>query len=104
VLTLGLICVLQYMLHIYQLSAASLETEWCLREVEDLKGDLRHVQKDNTLSRLENSILREFVSQTEIEKALDFLIRRFVPAPEDGFGAYLLREEDRDGDPRFVVH
>jgi diguanylate cyclase (GGDEF)-like protein len=89
VLALGLICVLQYMLHVYRLSEASRESERRRDEVKTLQSDFRSAQWDRTLSRLENSILREFVALSGIDKSLELLMRRFVPNCDTGFGVFL---------------
>lgn len=89
VLALGLICVLQYLLHLYKVSVASREAKHYQEEMHALQDDFRSVQRDRTLSRLENSILREFVSQTEIRTALELMMRRFIPDQNQGFAAFL---------------
>ena len=88
-LALGLICILQYLLHVYRLSEARQDRARYRDEVTFLRDDFRSVQWDRTLSRLENSILREFVSQSGIDTVLELLLRRFVPHGDTGFGAFL---------------
>jgi diguanylate cyclase (GGDEF)-like protein len=89
VLAIGLVCVLQYLLHFYKLSVASREASRQRIELSDLQDEFRSVQRDRTMSRLENGILREFVAQTEIKTALELMMRRFVPHTNEGFSAFL---------------
>jgi len=92
VLAMALVCVLQYILHLYRLSNIKEESDRIRSEMRGLEGELHVVQKDRMLTHLENHILREFVSQTEPDRALDLLLRRFVPSKYDGFGIFLIYE------------
>lgn len=89
VLALTLICLVQYAFHMYRSASARRQNERFRRKVQSLEEDLQLMQKNGTLSRLENQILREFVSQTEIDKALALLLRRFVPDSSQGLGAFV---------------
>jgi len=92
VIAIALVCVLQYVLHLYRISGIKEQSELILKEMRGLEGELHVVQKERTLTHLENYILREFVSQTEPKRALDLLLRRFVPSKHDGFGIFLVFE------------
>src|SRR5207248_5414797 len=59
------------------------------QDVVGLETTLTTVQKDRTLTKYENQILREFMSQTECDKALGLLLRRFIPNAEQGFAAFI---------------
>lgn len=88
-LALALICLVQYAFHVCRMTQLQNRHVHICHEMDEIEGELEGVQKDRTLSRLENHILREFVCQTEIGKALEVLLRRYVPDPATGLGAFL---------------
>jgi diguanylate cyclase (GGDEF)-like protein len=94
VLALAIVCLLQYLIHFYRLLQVRRQSDHYRVEKESLETELHVVQKERTLTHLENSILREFISQTEIDRALDLLLRRFVPNARTGFGAFLTKDKD----------
>jgi diguanylate cyclase (GGDEF)-like protein len=102
VLAIGLVCVLQYLLHFYKLSVAGREASRQRNEMNALQDDLQSVQRDRTMSRLENGILREFVAQTEIKTALELMMRRFVPHTSKGFSAFL--KWNPDAQPEYEIY
>jgi diguanylate cyclase (GGDEF)-like protein len=102
VLAIGLVCVLQYLLHFYKLSVAGREASRHRNEMNALQDDLQSVQRDRTMSRLENGILREFVAQTEIKTALELMMRRFVPHTGEGFSAFL--KWTPDAEPEYEIY
>src|SRR5262249_19626086 len=73
--------------HIYGRRKARRELTKFQDQVVGLECELSVVEKDRTLARYENQILREFLSQTDCERALQLLLRRFAPTPEEGFAA-----------------
>lgn len=87
--SLASICLFQYLLHAYRLSISREQSDKYRREMEGLEDELTSVQKDRTLTRLENHILREFVTETECDKALGLVLRRFVADAKGGFSAYV---------------
>lgn len=89
VLALGLVCLLQYFLYLYRRVKIRQHLERCRLEIQGMQDELSTVHKDQTLTQLENNILREFVEQTELDHALELLLRRFIPDPKHGFAAFL---------------
>lgn len=87
VLAMALVCLLQYVVHLSRLERARRRTEAVLRQMQGLEGELGDVQRERTLARLENQILREFVAQTETDQAIDLLLRRYVENARTGFAA-----------------
>lgn len=87
--SLTVICFLQYFAYLYRMTQSRKETDRYRHEVAGLETTLVSVQKDRTLTKYENQILREFVSQTECDKALGLLLRRFVPNTDQGFVALI---------------
>ena len=86
---MALICLLQYAHYLHRMSNARKQSEQYRREAQELKMNLRVAQQDQLLTRLENELLREFVSQRNIQKALDVLLRRFLPDPNAGFCLFI---------------
>jgi diguanylate cyclase (GGDEF)-like protein len=89
VLGLAFVCLLLAVLHVYHLFQVRRQKNRYLREMLGLEDELQAVFKDRTLCRLESQILREFVSQTELKKSLNLLLRRFVPNPQQGMAAFV---------------
>lgn len=58
------------------------------------ENELAEVRRECTMNRLENRILREFVSQPDIDKSIATLMRRFVPNQRDGFCALVQFQDD----------
>jgi diguanylate cyclase (GGDEF)-like protein len=53
--------------------------------------ELEALRREHKLARLENHILREFVTRAQPEQAIDLLLRRFAPKPERAFAALIER-------------
>src|SRR3990172_6669305 len=87
VVALALICVLQYAAYVHRRAKLRRQNELLRSQMDGLETELVDVQKDRSLARLENQILREFVSETEVNRALGLLLKRFVPNTSEGFGA-----------------
>ena len=96
VLAIALICLVQYLFHVHRQAQACRQLDSFRRERDGLEGDLQLAEKERMVSRLENHILREFVAETEIDKALGLLLKHFVPFPEGGFAAFVESGEGRD--------
>lgn len=87
VVALAAICTLQYLVHVYRRGVIRRQNEQLSEQLQGVEAELGDVQKDRSLARLENQILREFVSETEINRVLGLLLKRFVPDASSGFGA-----------------
>lgn len=94
VLALATICLLQYLSHLRRISHVRRENSRLHNELEGLETELTDVQKDRTLAQLENNILREFVAQTEVEKSLELILRRYILNPREGFAAFIQCDGD----------
>ena len=91
---LTVICLLQYFAYLHRVSVSRREAARFRDEMTGMEATLATVQKDRTLTRYENQILREFVSQTECDKALGLLLRRFIPNTDHGFAAFIQYQAD----------
>src|SRR5262249_5540703 len=83
------VCLLQYMYSMMRHKRFLEEVDSIRREAEGLETELKSVNRDQTVTKLENQILRDILSQTEFSKALDQLLKRLVPSPNDGFAAFV---------------
>src|SRR5690606_25745493 len=55
----------------------------------EVEEELNDVESDRAITLIENHILREFVSQSEFDQAIELLLERYVPSIREGFGIYL---------------
>lgn len=91
------VCLLQYLYSMARHKKYQLEMDRFRRETEDLESELKVLNRDQTVARLENQILREILGQTEFSKALDHLLRRLVPIATDGFAAFVELGQEQNG-------
>lgn len=85
----AIVCLIQYLYTVARQRRHQEEMDRVRREAEHLESELKVLNRDQTVARLENQILREILGQTEFSKALDHLLRRLVSNPVDGFAAFL---------------
>ncbi|WP_299468726.1 hypothetical protein, partial [uncultured Gimesia sp.] len=71
------------------MTAVRKENEQYQRNISEVEEELNDVQSDRAITLIENHILREFVSQSEFDQAIELLLKRYVPSLRDGFGLYL---------------
>ena len=88
IVALALVCLLQYAVHVHRMNKARQESNRVKGQLQNLEVEFADVTRDRLLTRLENHILRDFVSQSEIEQAIDVLLRRFVVDQRKGFGVF----------------
>ncbi|MBW3540236.1 MAG: GGDEF domain-containing protein [Planctomycetes bacterium] len=89
VVALAAVCLVQYLLTVRRGMVLRREREQHVRNVMGLEEQLAEAERDRSLTRIENSILKEFVSQTDLDTAIGVLLRRFVPDEDGGLGAFL---------------
>src|SRR5258708_4501880 len=99
---LTIICLLQYVVHVHRMALTdrlllTTREQKALvdRELEYISEELAEARRERTASRFESQVLRDFVSQTESEKAMRAFLRRFVPNPDEGFAAFLRHDQGR---------
>ncbi len=95
---LATICLLQYLAHVYGLSSSRRREERHREEITGLSNELNNLQRDRQISRYENQLLRDFVAQSDSNRALALILRRFMTNTDEGFAAFL-----RHDDGKFVV-
>ena len=89
VLAMAGICLIQYAWHTWRMSRTVRDKERHKREMRGLEHELSSVERDRSLTRLENQMLREFVAETDGERALQLLLRRYIPNSGAGFVVYV---------------
>ncbi len=99
---LTVICLLQYVVHVHRMALAGVllqatreQKDLISCELDHIANELAQVKRDRTTSRFEAQVLRDFVSQTDCDKAMRAFLRRFVPNPDEGFAAYLRHDQGR---------
>lgn len=85
---IAVICLLQYVVYSLKMTAIRKESEQFQRNVHEVEEELIDVQSDRAITLIENHILREFVSQSEFDQAIELLLKRYIPSLRDGFGIY----------------
>jgi len=93
------VCALQYIYSMSRHRNHRDEMDRFRRQTEGLETELKSLNRDQTVTRLENQILREILGQTEFVKALDHLLRRLVPNAAEGFAAFV-EIDPQQGGPR----
>jgi diguanylate cyclase (GGDEF)-like protein len=94
VLALAAICLLQYVAHIYGLSASHRDRKHFRQQIDGLESQLSTMQRERQLGRFENQMLREFVSQADSQRAISLVLRRLVPNADEGFACFMRCEAD----------
>lgn len=91
------VCLLQYLYSLARHKRYVAEMDRIRQEAEGLESELKLLNRDQNVTRLENQILREILGQTEFSKALDHLLRRLVPSSVDGFAAFVELHAEQPG-------
>lgn len=93
---MALVCLVQYVYFVWRQHHARKvaevlrqQTEGLHGELRQLNGELQQVSRERNLQRVENQLLREVLTQTDCAKAVQALLRRFVPNPDDAFALFL---------------
>tara|TARA_R110002111_G_scaffold2705_4_gene18007 strand:- start:109841 stop:111565 length:1725 start_codon:yes stop_codon:yes gene_type:complete len=89
VVAIAFVCLLQYAVYSLKMTAVRKENEQYQRNISEVEEELNDVQSDRAITLIENHILREFVSQSEFDQAIELLLKRYVPSLREGFGIYL---------------
>src|SRR5258708_39392692 len=77
------------------LQAAREQKELISYELDQISIELAELKRDRTASRFESQVLRDFVAQTDCDKAMRTFLKRFVPNPDEGFAAFLRHDQGR---------
>lgn len=93
VVVLALICLIQYILHLHYVAQASREYRTSTTELNNLRSEQSHIQIEHELTRMENRLLCDFVSQTNFRNALDLILQSFASDTVRDF-AVLLRIDE----------
>lgn len=89
---LSFICLIHYLLVMYYRYAAYNGEDQLRANMQELRGEMSSLQRERFLNRLENQILREIVNGSANGKAIDTLLRKFVPNSNEGLALFMHRE------------
>ncbi|GAB4155369.1 MAG: hypothetical protein Tsb009_32160 [Planctomycetaceae bacterium] len=82
-------CLLQWLFHWWKVKQVKVQTKATETNLAEVGVELTEVRRDHMQSLLENRLLKEFVSQRNVETSITLLLRRFLPNQRDGFCAIL---------------
>lgn len=92
----AVVCLVQYAYASFRQRQYRDQVAHLRNEADALESELKTLNRDQSVTKFENQILREILSQTEFTKALDHLLRRFVPNPADSFAIFLQLDQEPD--------
>ncbi len=92
---LAFICLIQYVMHIYARQRDSEQEVSYLEELEILEDEVSSLQHERYLARVENAVLRDIFSNIEQGKAIDLLLKNFVPKTTQGFAVFFCSRDNR---------
>jgi diguanylate cyclase (GGDEF)-like protein len=99
---LTVICLLQYVLHVHRLALAGRlldatreQKDLISFELDHISNELAELKRDRTASRFESNVLRDFVAQSDCDKAMRAFLKQFVANPDEGFAAFLRHDQGR---------
>ncbi|WP_166825626.1 GGDEF domain-containing protein [Thalassoroseus pseudoceratinae] len=93
VVVLALICLIQYILHLHYVAQTNREYRTNSEELKTLRDEQRDIQAEHELTRMENRLLCEFVSQSTIRSGLDLILKRFASDDVRDFAALVRIDE-----------
>jgi diguanylate cyclase (GGDEF)-like protein len=91
----ALICCIQYGYHLYYVAQVTKTAKRRESEFIQLAAEREDLERDRFLVRIENQILREFATASDVQKACRSLLKYFAPNPSRHFAAWLRLEESR---------
>lgn len=92
---LSFICLMQYVLHIYNRYSSHARETRLISDLKNLEGEMSDIQRERYVTRIENMILREVFAGTASGKAVELLLKQFVPHSADGFVIFYCRQQGR---------
>ncbi len=89
---LSFICLIHYLLVMYYRYFARNGEDLMRANMQELRGEMTALQRERFLTRLENQILREIVNGSANGKAIDTLLKKFVPNSNEGLALFIHKE------------
>jgi len=86
---LSSVCLIYYIQHIVHLDQIRKVMGLLQDEVGVLELECRQLGRERSVTRVEIQLLQEMLGQPDFEKAVEVLLRRYVPNTKDGFAAVL---------------
>lgn len=84
-----LICLLQFLIHVIRVKRLRRKMAEDADKLRTLQREVSSLQKDRAQIRFEHQIFEEFIVQPNFEEAMKLLLKRSLPVPGQGFGAWL---------------
>lgn len=91
---LALICLLQYAYYAWRSDSGRSILNRYRNDVSGLENEVASINRDRSLTRIENQVLREILGQSGFDKSLALLLKRFLPDSNEGFAAIVRFESD----------
>ncbi|QDV28995.1 Response regulator PleD [Planctopirus ephydatiae] len=88
-LALATVCLFQHGIHVLQRQRSDRNSARILGEVKSLEREVMHLTRDKMITRLENVVLREILTQNDPERGYAVLLKRFIPDTDSGFAAII---------------
>ncbi|MCH7688699.1 MAG: GGDEF domain-containing protein [Planctomycetes bacterium] len=85
IVAITVICLLQYVVHVYKFYRASQRSSHQRRMMETLEAELSETRREHAVARLENDLLQEITTHSESGGTFDLLARRFAPNRAEDF-------------------
>ncbi len=82
---LVLVCLLQYLYYLYRNRQIKQAHQF---EMGLLEEELNTAEQDRKIARMENRVMKEFVSHSNLDKAFKVLLSEYIPNDKQGFAAY----------------
>jgi len=86
---LSLVCLIQYVLYSIRLAHTSRDLALIQKQLAEVEEELQGARKERSIARQENHLLRGFVSTSDPKRAIQGLLKSFIPNSEKGFAGYL---------------
>ncbi|MBD3674724.1 MAG: GGDEF domain-containing protein [Planctomycetaceae bacterium] len=93
-LALILICLLQFLIHVMRVKRLRRKMAEDADKLRTLQREVSSLQKDRAQIRFEHQIFEEFIVQPNFEEAMKLLLKRSLPVPGQGFGAWLEKRKE----------
>lgn len=88
-ISLSLVCLLQYLLYLYRMSRIRQEHARVTAELQKLENQFVETRRDCSVATVESAVLRDFVAAPPPEKLVLTLLEQLVPDSGVGWAAYI---------------
>ena len=96
IVAITVICLLQYVVHVYNASRASQRSSRQRRKLETLEAELSETRRDHAVARLENDLLHKITTHSGSGGTFDLLVKTFAPNRAEDFCVIVKLESTGD--------